>query len=81
MGNALAKGNNHPQSGLPDKDFVVKELVVCWVLRNLIPLDVSTERKDWATCLSLVVGPNVKVKSLLKDNNSNITLLQLFDLP
>ena len=47
--------NYHAQLGLPDKGRAIKELVVCWVLLNLIPWVFGHKKRQ------LVVAPDVKV--------------------
>ena len=53
-GNALAKNAvsyHHAQFGLPEKEHAIKELVVRWVLLNLLPRLFGRKRRN---CLPLV---------------------------
>ena len=45
----------HAQLGLPDKGRAIKELIVCWVLLNLIPWVFGQERRN----LSLLSYPRL----------------------
>ena len=47
-GNALVQSRRNEQLGLPDKGRVIKELVVKWVLFNLISRKFEQKRRDLA---------------------------------